>query len=343
MNNKKVLVTGGTGFIGSHAVVELINNGYEVIVADDLSNSRLEVVDAFEKITGTRPVFIQIDLCDSEKTNQLFQQYKPAAIVHFAAKKLVGESVQQPLNYYRTNLVSLMNVMEAAIANECRNLVFSSSCTVYGQPDKLPVNENAPRKDAESPYGNTKRISEDILTDLVKTGAMKVISLRYFNPVGAHESALIGEYPLGPPANLMPVLTQAAIGKRDSVCVFGNDYNTPDGSCVRDYIHVDDVAAAHAVALEMLFQKNDDAFIDYYNLGTGVGVSVLEMIRCFEETNHLKLKYSIAPRRPGDVEQVWADTTKANTILKWKATRSLGQMVASAWAWEKNLAGKIKV
>ncbi len=342
MNNKKVLVTGGVGFIGSHTVVELINQGYEVIIADDLSNSRPEVLDAIAEITSVKPAFYQIDLCDAVKTHELFQQCKPSAVIHFAAKKLVGESVENPLAYYYNNLVSLLNVINSALEVKCSHFVFSSSCTVYGQPDELPVSENAPRKDAESPYGNTKKIAEDILTDTVRVAPLKVASLRYFNPVGAHSSALIGEYPQGAPTNLMPVLTQAAIGKRPSFSVFGSDYNTPDGSCVRDYIHVVDIAAAHVSALKRLESFPSNSCMETFNLGTGKGVSVLEMINSFEKVNGLKLNYKIAPRRPGDVEKVWADTAKANTVLGWKAVKNLDEMVASAWAWEQKLAEKIQ-
>jgi len=341
MDSKKVLVTGGVGFIGSHTVVELINQGYEVTIADDLSNSRPEVLDAIAEITGVKPAFYQMDLCDGAKTRELFLKCKPSAVIHFAAKKLVGESVENPLDYYHNNLVSLMNVIRYSLETGCHHFVFSSSCTVYGQPDVLPVTENAPRKDAESPYGNTKKISEDILSDTVRIAPLKVASLRYFNPVGAHSSALIGEYPQGAPANLMPVLTQAAIGKRPSFSVFGSDYNTHDGSCVRDYIHVDDVAVAHVAALKRLTNLPPDSCMEVFNLGTGKGVSVLEMINSFEKVNGLQLNYKIAPRRPGDVEKVWADTSKANSVLGWKATRSLDEMVASAWAWEQKLAKKI--
>ncbi|HMT27910.1 MAG TPA: UDP-glucose 4-epimerase GalE [Bacteroidia bacterium] len=342
-NNKKVLVTGGTGFIGSHTVVELISKGYEVIIADDLSNSRQEVVDSIAEITGVKPAFVKINLCNESQTRDLFNTIKPDAVVHFAAKKLVGESVLNPINYYSNNLISLLNVTRFCLESGCRNFVFSSSCTVYGQPDLLPVNEEAPRKPAESPYGNTKMISEDILSDTVKISDLRVISLRYFNPVGAHHSALIGEYPLGAPANLMPVLTQSAIGKRPSFHVFGTDYNTPDGSCIRDYIHVVDVAKAHVTALDRLFENNEKASINYFNLGTGVGISVLEMIHCFEKVNNLKLNYILAPRRPGDVEKVWADTSKANKVLGWKAEKSIEEMVSSAWAWEQKLHEKISL
>jgi len=340
MSKGKILVTGGAGFIGSHTVVELITRGYEVILADNFSNSRKDVIDAIDTITGKKTTCVEIDLCDAALTEALFINHRFDAVIHFAAKKLVGESVEQPLLYYRNNLQSLLNVAESALLSGCSNFVFSSSCTVYGQPDVLPVNENSPLKRAESPYGNTKKISEDILQDIAKVSALKIIALRYFNPVGAHESALIGEYPLNAPANLMPVITQVAIGKRPSFNVFGNDYNTPDGSCIRDYIHVTDVAIAHVVAIEKLLANESALPFEVYNLGTGNGVSVFELIDSFEKVNNIKLNYTLAPRRPGDVEQVWADTSKANKMLGWKAERNLDQMVASAWAWEKQLHEK---
>jgi UDP-glucose 4-epimerase len=340
MTKGKILVTGGAGFIGSHTVVELISGGYEVVVADNFSNAHEEVIDAIAVITGTRPDCVSIDLCDAELTRSLFTKYRFDAVIHFAAKKLVGESVEKPLLYYRNNLQSLINVAESAVATGCVNFVLSSSCTVYGQPDVLPVNENSPLKKAESPYGNTKKISEDILKDASIVTGLRTISLRYFNPVGAHSSALIGEYPLNAPANLMPVITQVAIGKRPSFQVFGSDYNTPDGSCVRDYIHVSDLAAAHVSAIERLFSNRAGAAFEVFNLGTGVGISVFEIINSFERVNKLKLNYTVSPRRPGDVEKVWADTTLANKVLGWKATRSLDEMVASAWAWEKMLHEK---
>jgi len=337
MSRKKILVTGGAGFIGSHTVVELISGGYDVIIADDLSNSRPEVIDSIETITKVKPAFVKIDLCDRSKTLELFEKHKPDAVIHFAAKKLVGESVEQPLLYYRTNIVSLINILESMQVNNCAGLVFSSSCTVYGQPDVLPVEETSPLKKPESPYGNTKRIAEEILTDVSAVSDLKVISLRYFNPVGAHESALIGEYPLGAPSNLMPVLTQSAIGKRGSFAVFGNDYNTPDGTCIRDYIHVTDLAIAHVVAIGRLLSRADSPAFEVFNIGTGKGVTVFEIIDRFSKVNKLNLDYTVTSRRPGDVEQVWADTRKANSVLGWKAVRNLDDMVASAWEWEKKL------
>lgn len=336
----KILITGGAGFIGSHTVVEFITRGYDVVVADNFSNSREEVLDAIAIICGKKPEYINIDLCNASLTSQLFLKHKFDAVVHFAAKKSVGESVENPLLYYRNNLNSLINIADSAIKTGCLNFVFSSSCTVYGQPDKLPVNENAELKKAESPYGNTKKIAENILEDLSKISDLRTISLRYFNPVGAHSSALIGEYPLSAPSNLIPVITQAAIGKRPSFQVFGNDYNTPDGSCIRDYIHVTDVALAHVSAIERLLHKTSQNNFEFFNLGTGVGVSVFEIISRFEKVNKVKLNYTVAPRRSGDVEQVWADTSLANSTLNWKATHGLDEMVSSAWAWEKALHEK---
>jgi UDP-glucose 4-epimerase len=336
MTNGKILVTGGAGFIGSHTVVELIKKGYEVIIVDDLSNSHEEVISAIKKITGVLPLFIKADLTDRDKTVEIFQQYSPAAVIHFAAKKMVGESVEKPLLYYRTNLDSLMNVIECCIEFNCSKLVFSSSCTVYGQPDELPVKETTPLKSAESPYGNTKKISEDILSDVAQSSPLRVIALRYFNPVGAHDSALIGEYPIGAPGNLMPILTQTAIGKRQSFSIFGDDYNTPDGTCIRDYIHVVDLADAHVMAITRL--ENIDANYEVFNIGTGNGISVLEMVKSFEKVNSIKLNYTISERRKGDIEKVWADTKKANELLGWKALKTLPEMVSSAWAWEKQLA-----
>lgn len=340
MAKGKILVTGGAGFIGSHTVVELIAKGYEVVIADDFSNSRKDVVNAIAAISGTKPECVLIDLCDADLTGSLFVNHRFDAVIHFAAKKLVGESIEQPLMYYRNNILSLINVAESAIATGCFNFVFSSSCTVYGQPDVLPVNENSPINNAESPYGNTKKIAEDMLFDVSKVSALRTIALRYFNPVGAHHSALIGEYPLNAPSNLMPIITQVAIGKRSSFQIFGNDYNTPDGSCMRDYIHVSDVAIAHVIAIERLLSKNSRAPFEPFNLGTGKGVSVFEIINSFEKVNNIKLNYSIAPRRKGDVEKVWADTSLANKELGWKAERTLDEMVASAWAWEKQLHEK---
>lgn len=340
---KKILVTGGAGFIGSHTVVELLLKGYRVVIADDFSNSRKEVITSIQKITGLKPELCEVDLCNKALTDAMFNEFRPDAVIHFAAKKLVGESVEKPLLYYRNNIESLLNVIEAALGVQCYHFVFSSSCTVYGQPDELPVSENSPLKKAESPYGNTKKIAEDILEDLCKVSAFRAISLRYFNPVGAHESALIGEYPLGAPSNLMPVMTQTAIGKRTSFSIFGEDYNTPDGTCIRDYIHVTDLALAHIAAIERLFAGKAPEHYEIFNIGTGKGISVREMVNTFEKINNLKLNYNVTARRSGDVEQVWADTSKANLVLGWKATRTLEQMVSSAWKWEQHLAEMIQV
>src|ERR1700733_10635973 len=301
----KILVTGGLGYIGSHTVVELVNAGYEPIIVDDLSNSQPQILDQLSKIIGFKPVFYQFDLCDKQKLIE-FTKAEPdiAGIIHFAAFKAVGESVHKPLKYYHNNLGSLLNLL-SVYSGEPINFVFSSSCTIYGQPDELPVTENAPIKPAQSPYGNTKQIAEEILKDAVVSGdAKKVISLRYFNPVGAHESALIGELPIGVPQNLVPFITQTAIGKRGKITVFGDDYNTRDGSCVRDYIHVVDLAKAHVAALKLMETAAFSGY-DVFNIGTGKGNSVLEIIKAFENTTGVKVNYTIGPRREGDIEQVW--------------------------------------
>lgn len=337
-DKKKILVTGGTGYIGSHTVVELINKGFEVVIIDNLSNSRVEVLQGIKGITGKEPAFFNLDLRDLDPVIDFFNRNKIDAIIHFAALKAVGESVQWPLEYYRNNLVSLLNVLDAAKKTGTEFLVFSSSCSVYGEPDALPINEGAVRKQAESPYGNTKKICEDILHDVARVGSVNAISLRYFNPVGAHASALIGEYPLGVPNNLMPVITQTAIGKREGFSVFGSDYDTPDGSCIRDYIHVVDLAQAHVVAIERLLERKNKNNFEIFNLGTGNGISVLEMIRAFERITGERLKYKLAGRREGDVVKVFADTQLANNELGWKAKYALDDMITSAWAWEKKLA-----
>ena len=338
---KKILVTGGTGFIGSHTVVELQNAGYEVIIVDNLSNSSLDVLDGIEKITGIRPVFEQFDLIDMEKIDAFFTKYSGIeAIIHFAASKAVGESVEKPLLYYRNNLVSLINLLECQLKFGVSNIVFSSSCTVYGQPDILPVTESTPRKDAESPYGNTKRVNEDILRDTIGANPqIKGIALRYFNPVGAHPSALIGELPLGVPANLVPFITQTAAGLRSELKVFGDDYDTSDGSAVRDYIHVVDLAKAHVIAVQRLLENKNKAGYEIFNLGTGVGISVLETVHSFEKVSGLKLNYKIVGRRAGDIEKIWADTTLANEELGWKAEKGLDETMLSAWNWEKRIRG----
>lgn len=340
MASKKILITGGTGYIGSHTVVELISKGFEVFILDNLSNSREEVVESIERITSVKPAFHEIDICNYDLLEKFFKSNHIDAIVHFAALKAVGDSVVMPLAYYRNNIVSLLNLLDMCMKYDVNNFVFSSSCTVYGQPDKLPVSESAPLKPAESPYGSTKKISEDILRDTSKISTLKSIALRYFNPVGAHPSALIGEYPLGKPNNLMPVITQTAIGKNDMLQVYGDDYNTPDGSCIRDYLHVSDLAEAHVVAVERLLNNNNKDKFEVFNLGTGAGVSVLEMVNAFIDLTGVKLNYKISGRRKGDVEKVYADTTKANTELNWKAKRTLNDMVETAWKWELALDKK---
>jgi len=336
---RQVLVTGGTGYIGSHTVVELQAVGFDVVIIDDLSNSSAEVVDNIEKISGIRPAFEEFNLLDSVKLEAFFEKYsKIEAIIHFAAFKAVGESVAKPLAYYRNNLVSLMNILDCMSKYKIPNLVFSSSCTVYGQPDQLPVTEDTPKKDAESPYGNTKAIAEEVLRDVVKvTPDVKVIALRYFNPVGAHPSALIGELPSGVPNNLVPFITQTAAGIRQQLSVFGNDYNTPDGSCIRDYINVVDLAKAHVVAINRLLNNSNTDRYEYFNIGTGTGASVLEVVNTFEEATGVKVNYKIVDRRAGDIEKIYADTTRANTVLGWKAETSLYDTLLSAWNWEKKL------
>ncbi|MDP3914281.1 MAG: UDP-glucose 4-epimerase GalE [Bacteroidota bacterium] len=338
---KQILVTGGTGYIGSHTAVELQNAGFEVIIVDNLSNSSLEVLDGIEKISGIRPAFEQFDLVEADKVDAFFAKYPNIeAIIHFAASKAVGESVEKPLLYYRNNLVSLINLLECQLKYGVSNIVFSSSCTVYGQPDELPVTENTPRKDAESPYGNTKKVNEDILKDTIAANpAIKGIALRYFNPVGAHPSALIGELPLGVPANLVPFITQTAAGLRGELKVFGNDYDTIDGSAVRDYINVVDLAKAHVIAVErLIYNKNENGY-EIFNLGTGQGVSVLEMVHAFQMATAVKLNYKIVDRRAGDIEKIWADTTLANEELGWKAETGLEETLLSAWNWEKRVRG----
>ena len=334
----KILVTGGLGYIGSHTVVELINAGFEPVIVDDLSNSQPKILDQIIRITGKKPVFHELDLSDENAVKNLATAEPDiTGIIHFAAFKAVGESVQQPLKYYRNNIYSLINLLESYYGKPL-NFVFSSSCTVYGQPDVLPVTEQAPIRPAQSPYGNTKQIAEEILFDTVSAGsAYKVIALRYFNPVGAHETALIGELPIGVPQNLVPFITQTAIGKREKITVFGNDYNTPDGSCVRDYIHVVDLAKAHVAALRLM-EKSEFKGYDVFNIGTGNGNSVLEIIKAFEQVTGEKLNYIIGPRRAGDVEQVWGNVSKAEEKLRWKAELGIDVMMSSAWAWEKYIA-----
>jgi UDP-glucose 4-epimerase len=334
----KILVTGGLGFIGSHTVVELVNAGYEPVIVDDLSNSDPKILDQLTRIIGFKPVFYKLDLCDEQGVKKLAHDEPDiAGIIHFAAFKAVGESVQFPLKYYRNNFYSLINVLNAWYGKPV-NFVFSSSCTVYGQPDKLPVTEDALVKAAESPYGNTKQIAEEMLKDMTVAGSnYKVVSLRYFNPVGAHESALIGELPIGVPQNLVPFITQTAIGKRDKITVFGNDYDTPDGSCIRDYIHVVDLAKAHVAALKLMADPKFTGY-DVFNIGTGIGNSVLEVIHAFEQSTGVKLKYKIGPRRSGDIEKVWGDVSKSTNKLNWKAELDINTMMSSAWEWEKYIS-----
>jgi UDP-glucose 4-epimerase len=335
-----ILVTGGTGYIGSHTVVELLEKGFRVVVGDNLSNSSEEVVEAIRKISSRDFVFEEVDFCDAAATEALFAKHSIDAVIHFAAYKAVGESVEKPLMYYRNNLLSLVNLLETSVRHGVRDFVFSSSCSVYGEPDSIPVHEAMPVKKAESPYANTKQIGEEILHDTAKAHPIRVIALRYFNPAGSHPSALIGEYPSGPPNNLVPVITQVAAGRRDRLSVFGSDYDTPDGTCIRDYIHVVDVARAHIHAVERLLQDRIKSRFEIFNLGTGKGSTVLEVIRTFEQVTGLKLDYQIAGRRPGDVEKVYADTSYANAELGWKAEYSLAQMLRSAWQWELTLSNK---
>ncbi len=331
----KILVTGGTGYIGSHTVVELQQKGFDVIIVDNLSNSNINVLSSIEKITGIKPEFEEFDLIDRDKTADFFKRHNDIlGIIHFAAYKAVGESVEKPLMYYRNNLFSLVNILQGMKDNNIENFVFSSSCTVYGQPEELPVTEDAPVQKAESPYGNTKQISEEIITDTVKTTDIKAIALRYFNPIGAHESAIIGELPIGIPNCLMPFITQTAIGIREQLRVFGGDYNTPDGTAIRDYIHVVDLAKAHVIAVDRMINKKMKKDFEVFNLGTGNGFSVLEVIRSFEKVTGEKLNYRIVDRRAGDIEQVWADTKFANDELGWKAKKDLDEMTLSAWKWE---------
>jgi UDP-glucose 4-epimerase len=338
----KILVTGGTGYIGSHTVVELQKQGFEVIIADNLSNSYKEVLDNIEAITGVRPDFEKLDLSEVQKTNNFFDKHRDIqGIIHFAAFKAVGESVANPLMYYYNNLVSLMNILHNMTIHGIENIVFSSSCTVYGQPEKLPVAEDAPIQKAWSPYGNTKQISEEIIYDTLQADhRLKGIALRYFNPIGAHDSAKIGEFPLGVPNNLVPFITQTAIGIRPKLKVFGDDYNTPDGTAIRDYIHVVDLAKAHVVAVDRMLSGKGKKPFEIFNLGTGNGYSVMEVIKSFEKVSGEKLNYKIVERRAGDVEQVWADTAFANRELGWKAEKGLDEMMTSAWKWEKVLAEK---
>ncbi len=335
-----ILVTGGTGFIGSHTTVELQQAGYNVVIVDNLSNSKIEVLDGIEKITGVRPAFENVDLREKNAVEAVFEKYPQIeGIIHFAASKAVGESVEKPLLYYRNNIVSLINLLELMPKYNVKGIIFSSSCTVYGQPseDNLPVTEEAPIQKALSPYGNTKQINEEIICDYIHSGApIKSIILRYFNPIGAHPSAYIGELPNGVPMNLIPFVTQTAIGVRKELKIFGNDYNTPDGTCIRDYIYVVDLAKAHVAAMARVLEQDTDT-VEVFNVGTGKGVSTLEVVEGFEKATGVKVNWSYAPRREGDIEKVWGNVDKANNVLGWKAETPLEDVLASAWRWQKKL------
>lgn len=335
-----ILVTGGTGFIGSHTTVELQNAGYRVVIVDNLSNSQAGVVDGIEKITGIRPDFEQVDCCDKDALNKVFAKYPDIkGIIHFAASKAVGESVEKPLLYYRNNFVSLINLLELMPEYGVKGIIFSSSCTVYGQPDpeNLPVTEQAPIKPAESPYGNTKQVNEEIIRDYINSGAaIKAILLRYFNPIGSHPTSIIGEMPNGVPMNLIPYVTQTAMGIREQLKIFGNDYDTPDGTCIRDYIYVVDLAKAHVKAMTRVLDTDSDK-LEVFNVGTGKGVSTKELVDAFEKATGVKVNWAYAPRRAGDIEKVWADPKKANEVLGWHAETSLEDTLLSAWNWQKKL------
>ena len=338
--NQTILVTGGTGFIGSHTTVELQEAGYDVVIVDNLSNSKIEVLDGIEKITGKRPAFEQVDCCDFSALEAVFAKYPSiCGIIHFTASKAVGESVEKPLLYYRNNLNSLINLLELMPKYDVKGIIFSSSCTVYGQPTKenLPVTEEAPIQKALSPYGNTKQINEEIIQDYIHSGApIKSVILRYFNPIGAHPSALIGELPLGVPMNLIPFVTQTAIGIRKELKVFGNDYDTPDGTCIRDYIYVVDLAKAHVAAMTRVLEQETDP-VEIFNIGTGRGLSTLEVVQGFEKATGVKLNWTFAPRREGDIEKVWGNVDKANKVLGWKADTPIEDVLASAWKWQEKL------
>jgi len=337
MNMKKILVTGGAGYIGAHTVVELIESGYDVIIVDDLSRSDKTLLDGIEKVTGKSVNFYQGDCCDKQFMAKVFQSAGPiASVLHFAAYKSVGESVDKPLLYFDNNLNSLIVLLQTMVENKVNDLIFSSSCTVYGQPDIIPVNEEAPFKKAESAYGSTKQMCERILQD-VATKALRIVSLRYFNPIGAHPSALLGEVPLGTPNNLVPYITQTAAGIRERVTIFGNDYDTPDGTCVRDFIHVVDLGIAHVKAMQFLESRTEEKLFEAFNLGTGVGVSVLQLIERFIAATNVDVPYVIGPRRPGDVVKVYADPSKINQTLGWKSKFSLDESLLHAWQWEKKI------
>ena len=336
---KNILITGGAGYIGSHTAVALINSGFEPIIIDNFSNSEKSVLKGLKNILGREVKTYEGDCNDRTLMESIFSENQISGVIHFAASKAVGESTQIPLAYYANNIGSLLVILEVMQEHGVKNLVFSSSCTVYGQPDELPVLESTPRKEAESPYGNTKKICEDILHDYIKSKASaRIISLRYFNPIGAHPSSEIGELPLGVPANLIPFVTQTAVGIREKLTVFGDDYDTKDGTCVRDYIHVLDLADAHVKSLEYL-EKQSDCFIDTFNVGTGQGNTVLEVINTFEKVSERKLNYQIGPRRAGDIEKVWANTDKVNTVLGWSAQYNLEDSLRDSWNWQKRLSG----
>ncbi|MCC6721316.1 MAG: UDP-glucose 4-epimerase GalE [Bacteroidia bacterium] len=335
MSSKNILVTGGLGFIGSHTVVELINAGYFPIIIDNLSNSDLKVLDGIEKITGKKPVFYNLDILQTDDLEKILNVNNISSVIHFAAYKAVGESVEKPLDYYYNNVSGIISLLKAMQNSNVKNIIFSSSCTVYGQAADLPVTERTPLIKAESPYGNTKKICEEILYDFSKTGNVKVVSLRYFNPAGAHKSSLIGELPLGIPNNLIPYITQTAAGLRNILTIFGNNYNTPDGTCIRDYIHVVDLALAHVKSVEFINKFTDN--YEVFNIGTGKGTSVLEIVNTFENINFVKLNYSIGERRKGDIEQIWADCKKANSLLGWEAKLDISDIVKDAWNWQKQL------
>lgn len=339
MKKGTILVTGGTGYIGSHTVVELQQAGYPVVIIDNLSNSNREVLDGIERISGIRPEFVEADCTDMKALTALFDKYTDIkGIINFAASKAVGESMEKPVLYYRNNLNTLMNLLDIMAERGVKGIVFSSSCTVYGEPDVNPVTEQSPIKKATSPYGNTKQISEEIITDVINAGApFKSVILRYFNPVGAHPSAEIGELPNGVPQNLIPYLTQTAMGIRKELSVFGNDYNTRDGYCIRDFIDVVDLAKAHVIAVERMLEDKSEAKIEIFNLGTGNGLSVMELITAFERATGVKGPYRIAPRRAGDIEQVWANPTYANEVLGWTASTPIDDTMRSAWKWQQRL------
>ncbi len=340
----KIIVTGGCGYIGSHTVITLIHHNYEVVIIDDLSNSSPQILDRIESISGVRPHFEQVDLKSFEATQAVFKTPKDAkAVIHFAAHKAVAESIQNPLIYYQNNLFSLLNVLKAQQENSINHLIFSSSATVYGNPSKMPITEDAPTQRSSSPYGNTKKIAEEILEDFTNSQSeISVISLRYFNPIGVHASGQIGEFPSGIPNNLMPYITQTAAGIREKLMVFGNDYPTKDGTPIRDYIHVVDLAEAHLKALERLLDASATSSLEVFNLGTGNGFSVLEMIKAFEAVSGRPLNYEITDRRPGDVPEMFASTTLAKNVLQWEASRNLKDMIQSSWTWEQNLRSELK-